>query len=414
MKVGIVTTWFERGAAYVSKQFKEALEESGYQVYIYSRGGEVLSGQKGLEWRGDDVYEGKKVLFPESTYIELDDFESWVRSNNIETVLFNEQRWLPPVLLCKKLGVRSGAYIDYYTKETVSSFKFYDFLICNTKRHESVFNWHQQCHYIPWGTDTSLFTGQLRTSCEKIRFFTSVGMNPDRKGLDLTVKSYIDFLGTENLEVQLIIHSQLDVTDFLLERLSPSEYLSFQKLIKSQKICIIIDTVTAPGLYHIGDVYVYPSRLEGIGLTIAEALASGMPTIVPDEAPMNEYLCTNSTAVEVERRFTRYDGYYWKSNEVSVNALSKAFAAYYESRHQVADMQRKTREYATSHLTWESRVPLIANAFSKSKIINCDTTNWRKYNNEFNTHFPYISELQVVYKCIWFFAKSNFVKNFRV
>jgi glycosyltransferase involved in cell wall biosynthesis len=190
--------------------------------------------------------------------------------------------------------------------------------------------------------------------------------------------------------------------------------LSFQKMIKSQKICIIIDTVTAPGLYHIGDVYVYPSRLEGIGLTIAEALASGMPTIVPDEAPMNEYLCPNSTAVEVERRFTRYDGYYWESNEVSVNALSKTFTIYYESRHQVADMQRQTREYATSHLTWKSRVPLIANAFSKSKIIDCDTSNWKMYNNEFNTHFPYISQLQVLYKFIWLFAKSNFVKKFRV
>ncbi|EGR0107144.1 glycosyl transferase, partial [Vibrio vulnificus] len=138
MKVGIVTTWFERGAAYVSKQFKEALEKSGYQVFIYSRGGEDLTEVKGLEWRGNEVYEGKKVHFPESTYIDLNDFECWLLDNNIDTVLFNEQRWLPPVLLCKKIGIRSGAYIDYYTKETVSSFKFYDFLICNTKRHQSV------------------------------------------------------------------------------------------------------------------------------------------------------------------------------------------------------------------------------------------------------------------------------------
>ena len=41
-KIGIVTTWFERGAAYVSKQFKEVWEKDN-EVYIYARGGEDLA-----------------------------------------------------------------------------------------------------------------------------------------------------------------------------------------------------------------------------------------------------------------------------------------------------------------------------------------------------------------------------------
>jgi hypothetical protein len=32
--IGIVTTWFERGAAYVSKQFKDSLEKNGAKVFI--------------------------------------------------------------------------------------------------------------------------------------------------------------------------------------------------------------------------------------------------------------------------------------------------------------------------------------------------------------------------------------------
>lgn len=36
MNVGIVTTWFERGAAYVSRQYLEALRsDSNNSVYIY-------------------------------------------------------------------------------------------------------------------------------------------------------------------------------------------------------------------------------------------------------------------------------------------------------------------------------------------------------------------------------------------
>jgi len=36
--VGIVTTWFERGAAYVSRAYREALQER-FDVVIYARGG---------------------------------------------------------------------------------------------------------------------------------------------------------------------------------------------------------------------------------------------------------------------------------------------------------------------------------------------------------------------------------------
>ena len=46
MNIGIVTTWFERGAAYVSKQYKDSLEECGHKVFIYSRGGEKASEKK--------------------------------------------------------------------------------------------------------------------------------------------------------------------------------------------------------------------------------------------------------------------------------------------------------------------------------------------------------------------------------
>ena len=132
--------------------------------------------------------------------------------------------------------MRCGSYVDYYTKETVESFGIYDFLVCNTKRHESVFKWHNQCFYIPWGTDTSLFTDKYREPSDVLRFLTSVGMNPDRKGLDLTVKAFIDFTNENKAEVQLIIHSQSDVNEFLKERLSLVEHKMFQKLLNEQKI----------------------------------------------------------------------------------------------------------------------------------------------------------------------------------
>ncbi|MDH6269724.1 glycosyltransferase-like protein [Rhizobium sp. SG_E_25_P2] len=45
-----------------------------------------------------------------------------------------------------------------------------------------------------------------------------------------------------------------------------------------------------PNLYRLADALVFPSLKEGFGLVVLEALASGVPAIVPSIAPFTEYL----------------------------------------------------------------------------------------------------------------------------
>lgn len=47
-----------------------------------------------------------------------------------------------------------------------------------------------------------------------------------------------------------------------------------------------------PNLYRIADALVFPSLKEGFGLVVLEAMASGVPAIVPSIAPFTEYLDT--------------------------------------------------------------------------------------------------------------------------
>jgi hypothetical protein len=182
MNIGIVTTWFERGAAYVSKQYMQLLEKEN-NVFIYARGGEEYA--KGdLKWDTKNVSWGKKDytrFVP--MHIHKKDFKRWIDNNKIDVILFNEQHWWEPMIWCKEWGIKTGAYIDYYTEETIPFFEVYDFLICNTQRHYSAFNWHKQCSLVPWGTDIKLFKPNQKRGIdrEKVVFFNSSGMNPDRK-----------------------------------------------------------------------------------------------------------------------------------------------------------------------------------------------------------------------------------------
>ena len=133
MKVGIVTTWFERGAAYVSKQFRDILKQD-HEVFIYARGGESY-GIGDPNWDDETVTWGRPPASYASSDVNYQDFKVWLTNNNIDCVLFNEQLMWEPVLICRDLQVMTGAYIDYYTERSVPMFGVYDFIVCNTRRH---------------------------------------------------------------------------------------------------------------------------------------------------------------------------------------------------------------------------------------------------------------------------------------
>ena len=98
MKIAIVTTWFERGAAYVSRQYRDLLAGE-HEVFIYARGGEERA-------RGNPVWDDGRVAWARSlpthgnTAFRLGRFRRWLRRLSPDLVLFNEQQWWPPVLLC--------------------------------------------------------------------------------------------------------------------------------------------------------------------------------------------------------------------------------------------------------------------------------------------------------------------------
>ena len=344
MKIGIVTTWFERGAAYVSRQLRDVLSKTS-EVYIYARGGELYA-ENDSSWNLPSVTWGKRGWRGVTTEIHLRDFKRWIESNDIEVVIFNEQRWWPPVFACRELGVKTGAYIDYYTEETIEFFGIYDFLICNTNRHVDAFSWHRNCIYIPWGTDITLYDYEGRNSAakKKIVFFHSAGMNPHRKGTDFLLKAFCQ-VGSP---AKLIVHTQVKLDDYFPELTG-----LIDSLLEGEKLSIIHKTIPAPGAYNLGDVYVYPSRLEGIGLSIAEALACGLPVIVPDNPPMNEF-CDESSGktVRLNRLYARRDGYYWPACEVSIDDLTCKMEFYVENRLRIDEYRRSAREYAEKNLDW--------------------------------------------------------------
>jgi len=191
-----------------------------------------------------------------------------------------------------------------------------------------------------------------------VRFFHSCGNSPVRKGADIVVRAFQRVTGN----TELIIHSQEKFSEKCRESEKTYEYVEQENpvdiedlLKKDSRIKLIEKEVGAPGLYHLGDVYVYPSRLDGIGLSMAEALASGLPLIATNTPPMNEFVVEgeNGRLVTVEEFRCRADNYYWPMSICSENELSNAMQWYVDNMERLAEFKKQARIYAERNLDWK-------------------------------------------------------------
>jgi len=348
MRIGIVTTWFERGAAYVSRQFMELLQKTD-DVFIYARGGEKYA--KGdPNWDLPNVHWGKRSwsnwIVYGSTYIDKRDFHKWLVSNKIDIILFNEQRFFDVLLWCKEWKIRTAAYIDYYTESMIPLYDIYDCLICNTKRHAFAFRNNPNTRYLKWGTNIQLYK-PVTEEHKKVVFFNSAGMDPFRKGTDLTITAFYQLSDRSN--AKLLIHTQVP-----LKRVMPALSTIIDELNNEGTLEIVEKTVPAPGLYSNADVYVYPSRLDGIGLTLMEAAASGLACITIDNAPMNEFIEKSFGRVcDVDYYYSRFDGYYWPLSVVKLSSLTGIMDSFVKGELPLNEMKRNARLYAERELDFD-------------------------------------------------------------
>lgn len=365
MNIGIVTTWFERGAAYVSKQFEEALEKE-HSVFIFARGEEYAIGDH--NWDRENVYWSQKIESPLSGYIDKNEFVAWIERNSIDIILFNEQRFWDPIYWCAEIGVKSVAYVDYYTEQTLPLFDMYDLVICNTHKHYQAMNKvvaSNKLRYIPWGTDVELYSNVIANLVDYkcLTFFHSAGYNPFRKGTDILIEAFYKM--HTKAPSKLIVHTQIDIA-------STFPHLSkvISELESIDKLQIISKTVSAPGLYHLGDVYVYPSRLDGLGLTVAEACSSGLALIVTNDGPMNEFVSEKyGRVIDVENYEERADGYYWPQAIVSRESLSNIMLELSLDLKSVKKMKLKAREAAVNNYNWKTNVSDLSQLFKSMREI---------------------------------------------
>ena len=150
-----------------------------------------------------------------------------------------------------------------------------------------------------------------------------------------------------HLYSKLVIHVQVPVQQFI--NCTDEE-------LKKNNIEVIEKTVGPPGLYSKGDVYVYPAELDGLGLTLYEALACGIPVIGTDIPPINEVVDENvGRLIKVKEQKNRPDNYYWPTCVIDENSLYEQMKYFIDHKDELPQYKQRAREKALQEYDWKSK-----------------------------------------------------------
>jgi 1,2-diacylglycerol 3-alpha-glucosyltransferase len=123
------------------------------------------------------------------------------------------------------------------------------------------------------------------------------------------------------------------------------------------------ETVPAPGLYHKGKIMLFPTKLEGLGLPLFEALSSGLPVITTNAPPMNEFIRDgyNGLLVNVAFRTTRGDNVAFPEEIIDMGDLAFKMAKLANDEDMCRTLSKNARLYSEEKLA----LPLLGERILK-------------------------------------------------
>ena len=341
MRIGFVTIWFERGQAYVTKILRDALKDD-HETFVLARTGGVY-GEPKLEKKG--VWDVPNLTTYPEYQIPGAVVKQWIDDNQLDLVIFNEEYDWALVMAAKETGVKVITYLDYYKEDWKPYMAMYDGVICSTMRTFQLVRSFCSAHYVGWAVDTVLF--HPPEEIPPYTFFHNAGwLGINYRKMTPAAVVAFDAISKSIPEITLFIHSQAGLDKM------PATIVNIIK--ENPRITYHIETVPAPGLYHKGKILLFPTKLEGLGLPLSEALACGMPVIATNAPPMNEFIRhgQNGLLVNVARTETRHDNIAFPETLVNLNHLAEQMAVLARDPNLTREMGIRARKMAEEELSY--------------------------------------------------------------
>lgn len=294
MNVGIVSKWFNRGQPVVGRHLRSAVDALGHRSFVLAKPRREKGPMAGaLELTG--VWDQPGVTPASRFETPLEEYVEWVEANSLDVVLCDQNYQFDELRSLRERGVRTiGRFVwEHFSAEHVAPAReAYETVYSMTRAERDRYReWGLETPLVPWGIHPEyLAVEPRRAGDELVRFVFPGGFLGHRKPAEPVVEA---FSRVPDPDVRLLVKAQVERSR--LERLQP--------LIDADDR-IELRLADEPWEEHLAaiaanDVSVSPSRWEGLGLPLYEAMAFGMPTITNDDPPMNEVIADGENGLLV-------------------------------------------------------------------------------------------------------------------
>ncbi len=288
MRIGIVTKWFNRGQAFVSRYIRDALDARGHETFVLARPTRD-KGPMAAHVDRTGVWDQPGVTEASDWEVPFGEYESWIADNGIEAVHWDNCYQHEEIARIRATGVKTvGRFVweMFKPEDAEPSKRAYDVLYSLTRcEQERYAELGIESPYLRWGLHPELLDAAANAKAAAgdrddglVRFYFPGALLGPRKPHREVVEAFSAARG-DNL--RLIFKAQLERRMNYLEKAAAAD----------PRIELVIDDMPTDEhlrLFASCDVCLGPSRWEGLGLFLYEAIAFGMPQITNDSPPMNE------------------------------------------------------------------------------------------------------------------------------
>ncbi len=349
MRVGLVTKWFASGQAVVSRYVRSALEELGHETFVLAREG--TGPRSGVSNRVvDPIWDQPGVTETGESDVPLETYRAWVADNSIDVVMADNLYAFAELAALRGDGVRTvGRFVwEHFSSEHVAGANEAFDVVYSLHRgeRERYAELGIESPYVPWGCHPELLAVEPdRAEDGLVRLLLPGSFMGRRKPLAEVLEA---FSQTRDDRLRLIIKGQTHKKEGKLAK----------AVKRDSRIQVLIeDQPTDQHLRFVAgcDVCLSPTRWEGLGLPLYEAIAFGQPAITNDNAPMNEAVTdgVNGLLVSAEVEGTARSGIpSWSPNPAE---LARAMERIADDELR-ATLARGARELREGERSWSHTV----------------------------------------------------------
>lgn len=350
MRIGICAYWFNRGQGIVARQLRSALDSLGHQTFVLARPTRAANIRPSFVDRSG-VWDQPGISEASGYRIGADELVAWGRENSLDVAFFDQNYGFESIEALRAAGVATvGRFVwEQFSRRDAEPAKralevIYSLTACERERYRGIGIESPRVH---WGIHPELLAYSRDDdgpSQGPVRFFYPAGFLSRRKPLPQVLKAFGRLAGDD---VRLVVKGQVERRLELLERAAE----------RDARIEVVIEDLPAEShlrLFAAADVCVAPSRWEGLGLHLYEAMALGLPVITNDNPPMNEVVADDRNGILIRGRRRGRAGSGIPAYLPGVRALAAAMDAARDPQR-LARLRRGARE-ARADLPWERTV----------------------------------------------------------